>query len=223
MHDMEKYLKSTTFIDFDDESVRDRAVALARDLDTDRDKAVAFYYFVRDGIRHDPYAPTYEMEAYRASTTLARGTGNCEHKSVLLATLCRVSGIPARLGYVDVRDYRLSEKFRRMLGGNNWLPQHGYVEIYIDGEWFHACPAYDLDTCRKHGFVPVEFDGTCDVKDPPFNVEGNPHIEHVRDHGCFADLPWDWMFEYRRKWVDGMGTDWKEFMQTWNPESTIED
>ena len=220
---MEEYLKSTTFIDFDDESVRDRADALARDLETDREKAVAFYYFVRDCIKHDAYAPTYEMEAYRASTTLARGTGNCEHKSVLLAALCRFSGIPARLGYVDIRDYRLSEKFRRMLGGDNWLPQHGYVEIYIDSKWFHACPAYDLKTCRKYGFVPVDFDGTCDAKDPPFDAEGNPHIEHMLDHGCFSDLPWDWMFEYRRKWVDGMGTDWKEFLQTWNPESTIED
>ena len=97
MDDMEEYLKCTAFIDFDDESVRDRSHALARGLETDREKAVAFYYFARDNIRHDAYAPTYEMDAYRASTTLARGTGNCEHKSVLLAALCRAARTPARL------------------------------------------------------------------------------------------------------------------------------
>jgi hypothetical protein len=31
------------------------------------------------------------------------------------------------------------------------------------------------------------------------------------------------MFQYRREWVDGMGADWKGFLQTWNPESKIED
>lgn len=220
---MEEYLKCTTIVDFDNESVRDRADALASGLETDREKAVAFYYFVRDEIRHDAYAPTYEMEAYRASTVLTRGSGNCEHKSVLLAALCRSARIPARLGYVDVRDHRLSEKFRNMLGGDNLLPQHGYVEIYIDVKWIHACPAYDLETCHKHGFVPVDFDGTSDAKDPLFDMAGNPHIEHVRDHGCYADFPWDWIFRYRKEWVDGMGRDWKEFVQTWNPESTIQD
>ena len=42
MNDMEEYLESTTFIDFNDASVRDKADALARDLETDREKAVAF-------------------------------------------------------------------------------------------------------------------------------------------------------------------------------------
>ena len=223
MAEMERYLNCTEIIDCHMDSVRDRARQVVEGLSTDREKAVALYYFVRDEIRADPYAPTYEQEKYKASETLERGGGHCEHKAVLLAALCRAVGVPARLGYVDIRDYRLSEKFRRMLGGDNLVIQHGYAEIYIDGRWVHVCPAYDLETCQRKGFVPVEFDGTADAKDPPRDREGRPHIEHVKDHGHYEDFPWDWIVSYRREWVEQMGREWKEYVQLWNPDSSVQD
>ena len=223
MTEMARYLKCTAVIDCDAQSVREKAEALTRCLVTDGEKAVTLYYFVRDDIKHDAYAPTYEMEKYKASATLQRGGGHCEHKAVLLAALCRAVGIPARLGFVDMRDHRLSEKFRRMLGGDNLVIQHGYVEVYINGKWIHACPAYDLETCQKHKFVPVDFDGISDAKDSPYDQEGRPHIEHVKDHGHYEDFPWDWIVRYRKEWVERIGMEWKEFAQTWNPESSIQD
>jgi transglutaminase-like putative cysteine protease len=172
---------------------------------------VSLFYYVRDRVKHNPYAPGHDIEDHRASATLERGSGHCEHKAVLLIALCRAVGIPARLGLVDVRDHLLSPKFRNMIGGDNLLIQHGYAELWIDGRWLHVSPAYDLVTCQRAGFVPVEFDGTADAKDSPLNVEGRPHIEHVKDHGHFPDLPWDFIVEYRKQWVASMGRGWEEF------------
>ncbi len=211
MNVMEEYLKCTEVIDCDAKYVKEKAQALTEGLETAREKAVALYYFARDEIKHNPYAPMQVRENYKATVTLERGSGTCEHKAVVLVALCRAAGIPARLGYVDIRDHLLSEKFRQMIGGDNLLIQHGYVEIYIDGKWIHACPAYDLATCQKAGFVPVDFDGINNAKDSPYNQEGKPHIEHVKDHGHYADFPWDEIVNYRKEWVARIGREWTEF------------
>jgi transglutaminase-like putative cysteine protease len=212
MLSMEKYLKCTEFIDCDRDSVRQKAQALTRGMETDIEKAVALYYFVRDEIKHNPYAPSQLVEDYKASSALERGNGYCQHKAALLVALARAVGIPARLGLVDVRDHLLSEKFRRMIGGDNLLIQHGYAELYLGGRWVHASPAYDLETCRKAGFIPVEFDGVNDARDSACNQEGKPHIEHVKDHGHFDDFPYDFIRSYQREWVAGMGREWNEYL-----------
>ena len=208
---MEQYLKSTEVIDCASEVVAERARAVTAGLETVREKAVALFYFVRDGIGHNPYAPGRDLEDYKASAILRRGSGHCQHKAVVLVALCRAAGIPARLGYVDVRDHLLSEKFRMMIGGDNLLIQHGYAEIYVDGKWVHASPAYDLETCRRSGFVPVEFDGVNDARDSAYDSEGRRHIEHVKDHGHHADFPWDYIVSYRKEWVARIGREWAEF------------
>jgi transglutaminase-like putative cysteine protease len=213
MPSTEDYLRCTEFMDCDSASVSLKAQALTQGLETDRDRAVALYYFVRDEIKHNPYAPCQFLEDYKASSTLERGHGFCQHKAVLLVALARAVGIPARLGLVDVRDHLLSEKFRSMIGGDNLLIQHGYAELYVGGRWVHVSPAYDLETCRKAGFVPVEFDGVNDAKDSALDREGRPHLEHVKDHGRFDDFPFDYVREYQREWVARIGREWDEFTE----------
>ncbi len=213
MTDMERYLKCTEIIDCDNDTIKKQAQLVVNNLSTDREKAVALYYFVRDEVKHNPYAPAASAEDHKASWTLERGNGQCQHKSALLTALCRVVGIPARVGYVDIRDHLLSEKFRQMVGGDNLLIQHGYAELYINGEWLHVSSAYDLATCDKGGFVPVDFDGTRDAKDSPLDKEGRPHIEHVTDHGNFDDFPWDFIESYRREWVIKIGREWNEYTE----------
>jgi len=102
MPEMERYLKCTEFIDCDTKSVVKKAEALTEGLQTDREKAVALYYFVRDEIRHNAYAPLYDPDRYKASVILEAGNGICQQKSILLCALARAVGIPARLGFVDV-------------------------------------------------------------------------------------------------------------------------
>lgn len=210
MSDMEKYLRCTETIDCDSNSVRDKATELTEGLRSDREKAVALYYFVRDEIRHNAYAPLYDLDGYRASAVLEAGNGICQQKSVLLAALARAVGIPARLGYVDVHDRQLSESFKQMIGGVDVFPFHGYTELFIDGRWVHASPAYDLGTCRRKGFIPVDFDGIRDAKDSQYTESGEPHIEHVDDHGPYEDFPWDEILGYYKGWAARLGIDWEE-------------
>jgi transglutaminase-like putative cysteine protease len=208
---MDKYLRPTAVIDWDTDSVKQKAQELTRGLKTDREKAVALYYFVRDEIKHNPYAEGSSPEDYKASVILQRGYGYCQHKALLLVALARAVGIPARLGYADVRDHLLSRKFRDMIGGDNLLIQHGYTQLYLDGKWVHASPAYDLGTCRKMGFVPVEFDGIHDARDSAFNQKGKPHMEQVKDHGHFDDFPFDYIRKYQQEWVVKIGREWNEY------------
>jgi transglutaminase-like putative cysteine protease len=209
---VEIYLKSTNFIDCDTESIKEKARLVTEGLKSDREKAVALYYFVRDQIKHNPYAPCQLPEDYKASSTLERGHGFCQHKATLLVALARAVGIPARVGFVDVRDHLLSEKFRKMVGGDNLLIQHGYAELYIGGKWVHASPAYDLETCEKAGFIPVDFDGVNDAKDSAYNREEKPHIEHTKDHGHFDDFPFDYIRKYQQEWVARIGREWNEYI-----------
>lgn len=208
---MEKYLKCTEFIDCDNKLIKDKAYKVTEGLQTDREKAVALYYLVRDEVKHNAYAPLYDLDRYKASKILEAGNGVCQQKAILLVALARAVGIPARIGLVDVRDHLISDTFREMIGGVNILPLHGYAELYIDGRWIHASPAYDIETCRRKRFVPVEFDGVHDVKDSPYDLDGKPHVEHLKYHGPYDDFPWDEILNYYMEWSALLGRDWDEF------------
>jgi transglutaminase-like putative cysteine protease len=188
---MERYLRPTEVIDCDTESIRNRALLMTEGLETDRERAVSLFYFVRDEVRNNPFAPGDDLRHYRASATLERGDGQCQQKAVLLVALTRAMGIPARLGFTDIRDHLLSDRLREVMGGTNLLSYHGHSELCIDGKWLHASPAYDAKMCREKRFVPVDFDGISDARDPPYDQDGRPHIEYVRLHGHYDDFPWD--------------------------------
>ena len=208
---MEGYLKCTEIIDCDTEAVRDKAHQLTSGLQTDKEKAISLYYFVRDEIKHNAYAPLHDPDRYKASNTLQAGNGICQQKAILLVALARAIGIPARVGLIDIRDHLISDTFREMIGGINILPLHGYAELYLDGKWIHASPAYDIEICRRKRFVPVEFDGVNDAKDSPHDLDGNPHVEHLKYHGPYDDFPWDDILKYYMEWSVSLGREWGEF------------
>ncbi len=207
---MDEYLRPTRVMDSDAPSIREKAQSLTGGKESDREKAVALYYFVRDCIWHEPYATGFELEDYKASGTLEKGHGFCTHKSILLAALARAAGIPARIGFADIRDHLLSYKFRKMIGGGNLLIYHGYAEMYIDGRWVHASPAVDAATCQQNGFVPVEFDGINDHRDSEYNLRGRRHIEWVMDRGTRSDFPWDEIRTAAQEFWAGLGKTFEE-------------
>ena len=194
---MERYLKCTYTIDCEEKSVKEKAQMLAIGQETVLERAKATFYFVRDKIKYNPYVPLYTLEDNKASVTLSRGEGYCVQKAILLAALARASGIPARLGFVDIRNYILTKKLADAMRGKNLFIYHGYVSFYLNGKWVKATPAFDLKMCRKNQIIPVEFDGKSDAQLHQYNREGKLHIEYVRDHGYYDDLPWEEMLEAR--------------------------
>jgi len=185
---MSDHLSPTPSIDSDHPAVRD--FARAHDPGGSvRERAVALNLAVRDGIRYDPYRIDLSPEGMRASTTLLQGHGWCVPKAVLLAAVARAAGIPARLGFADVKNHMSTEKLRRAMGGNDLFVWHGYTELWIDGAWRKATPAFNLSLCEKFGLLPLDFDGVNDSLYHPFDRAGQRHMEYVHQRGPFDDLP----------------------------------
>ena len=156
------YLSPTAILDSDHPAVR----AFARDAvraaaDTAPAKAVRLYYAVRDGIWYDPYQPFHRPEHYRASHVLAVGRAFCVGKAGLLCALGRACGIPARVGFADVRNHLTTRQLRDFLGSDLFV-FHGYTEFWLEGRWVKATPAFNVELCRRHRVAPLEFDGCTD-------------------------------------------------------------
>jgi len=188
MEQLEKYLKPTFTIDSDSKPIREKISELTQDQEDIISKAKSLFYFVRDQIKFTMYVQIDPEEHYKASTTLQKGEGYCVQKAVLLTALARASGIPARLGFADFINHRLAQKYLE-LQGTNLTVYDGFAELYLNGRWIKATPAYDLDMCNKYRFIPVDFDGEHDATFHQLDQDGKPHVEYVRFHGSFQDLP----------------------------------
>ena len=180
-------LKSTALIDSDHPAVQ----AFARQhasASTERERAVALFYAVRDGFRYDPYRIDLSPSGMKASAVLAAGMGWCVPKATLLSAACRAAGIPARLGFADVRNHLSTERMRQTMK-TDVFAWHGYTDIWLDGAWRKATPAFNVQLCEKFGLLPLEFDGTIDSIYHPFDRAGNRHMEYLKQRGSFNDLP----------------------------------
>jgi transglutaminase-like putative cysteine protease len=180
----------TPTIDSDHPAVISFAEASATGAHDARERAVKVYYAVRDGIRYDPYSISMTVPGLRASTTVEAGHGWCVTKAVLLAACCRALGIPARLGFADVKNHISTERLRKTMRTDVFY-WHGYTAIQLDGRWLKATPAFNIELCEKFHIKPLEFDGTEDSIYHPFDLEGRKHMEYLRFHGEYDDLPLD--------------------------------
>jgi len=183
-------LAPTPIVDSDHPAVRDFAEARAAGASSSKQRAIRLYYAVRDEIRYDPYTAAVEAETLRASATLACGRGWCVSKAVLLAAACRALGIPARLGFADVRNHLSTARMREHMQTEIFY-WHGYTSIRSGdgGRWVKATPAFNIELCDKFGFLPLEFDGETDSLYQPIDREGRRHMEYVNERGEFTDVP----------------------------------
>jgi len=156
--------------------------------DSERERAVALFYAVRDEFRYDPYRIDLSPEGMRASSVLTTGHGWCVTKATLLAAACRAAGMPARLGFADVRNHLSTERLRQTMK-TDVFAWHGYADIWLDGAWRKATPAFNLSLCEKFGLLPLDFDGVSDSIYHPFDKSGQRHMEYVHQRGTYNDLP----------------------------------
>ncbi len=190
---MDRYLQPTFFFDYQQpeldawirrhlEGVPDDPVQQAR----------ALYLAVRDGISYNPYVFRTEAETFRASHALATGETYCIPKAVLLGAAARAVGIPSRLGLADVRNHLSSPRLIQWLQSDIFR-MHGYIELFLNGRWVKATPAFNRQLCALMKVEPLEFDGIHDSVFQEYTESGQAHMEYVNDHGVFEDVPHDFI------------------------------
>jgi transglutaminase-like putative cysteine protease len=193
------FLLPNAFVDSDAPAVVDFA---RRHQKTDAvESAVALYYAIRDGYRYNPWDVSLEASAYKASAVVGRSFqrgGHCIDKALLLAACARVIGIPSRLHFANVRNHIGTAKLEEKLG-TDLLVFHGYAELYLEGRWVAATPAFNKELCTHLGVAPLEWDGRTDSIFQAYSPDGVRFMEYVHDHGTFPDLPHRLMLSEWRK------------------------
>lgn len=173
----------------------------------DHDKAGSLYTAVRDGIRYNPYVNTRVPETFRASSVLAAGNGYCVGKAALYAAVCRVHGIPSRVGFADVRNHLTTEKLRRSMG-TDVFTWHGFTEVWLDGAWRKATPTFNDTLCQRLGVQPLDFDGSSDALLHPFDGAGRAFMQYIVNHGAYHDVPAKFLMrQMARAYADMQGED----------------
>jgi len=190
MQDFNIYLQPTQYFDFNKKFVSRKAIEITSGLKTDKEKAIALFYWVRDEVKYNAFSYYPKIKAnLKASVTLRRKNGFCMSKSTLLSTLARAIGIPARIHMVDIINHKISQRLVNFMGSKAFHC-HAYSEIYLNKKWVKAAPIFDKKTCIKGNFFPMtEFDGEIDALFAPFDTEGNKFVEYIGDWGIYADVP----------------------------------
>ena len=147
--EMTQFLAAGIFVDSDAPQV----IAFAKEATKGKDDTGAailrLYYTIRDGIIYDPYVNFADPDNYRASSVLAAGRGFCIGKAALLAASARSIGVPARVGYADVRNHLTSPRLYETIKTDTFL-WHSYTELYLSGRWVKATPAFDRALCDRN-------------------------------------------------------------------------
>ena len=196
---MNKYLKETYYFDYSNPEIKAFAdkIVPENDLD-DVEIAVRLYNAVRDGTKYNPYVFSLDPKTLTASYCVKATQSYCIPKSGLLVALARYKGIPARLGLADVRNHISSQKLVEYLK-NDIFVMHGYAELYLDGKWVKATPVFDARLCEKIAVEALEFDGRNNALFQQYNLKGERAMEYVNDHGCFEDMPIDFIIDSVQK------------------------
>lgn len=186
--DLAPYLSPSHCIDSEAPAVHAFTARVTAGATTARERAVRLFYAVRDEIRYDPYGAVLTEEGLRATNVLEQGRGFCVAKAIVLAAGARAVGIPARLGFADVRNHLTTERLRAQMG-TDIFAFHGFTELHLDGRWVKATPTFNQSLCDRFGVKPLEWDGVNDSLLHPFDVAGQRHMEYVRDRGSYVDVP----------------------------------
>ena len=195
---MEKYLKETAYLNYSAKEIQDLIEPFKNKGLTPVEIAKQVYLLVRDGYRYDPYTISIDKNHYIASNLAVKTKGHCIDKAIILIAALRGLGIPARLRLAKVTNHiaveRLTERF-----GTNVLTPHGMAEVYLNGKWVKATPAFNKELCILCKVAPLEFDGETDSMFQEYNQEGAAFMEYLEDYGTFDDVPLNFMLENIRE------------------------
>jgi transglutaminase-like putative cysteine protease len=184
------FLSPGVFVDSNSATIIAFARAATTAAHDQLDAVLRLYLAVRDAIRYDPYVDFGLPESFQASAVVSAGQGFCIGKAAVLAACARVIGVPARLGFADVRNHLTSPRLRELMQ-TDLFRWHGYTDLYLAGKWVKATPAFNASLCDRVGVRPLDFDGRADSLFHAFDRAGRRHMEYVLDRGRFADVPFE--------------------------------
>ena len=185
-------LAATEAFDHDDAAVAAWAREVAGDAEDPAERARLLFADVRDRIRYNPHVLDLDRDAFTASAVLAAPSNWCVPKAILLTAGARAAGIPARIGFADVRNHLSTERLRERMGTDLFV-YHGYTSLHVGGAWRKVSPAFNAELCARFGVPALEFDGRSDALLHAYDGEGRRHMEYVTDHGTYDAVPFDEM------------------------------
>ncbi|PCH66983.1 MAG: transglutaminase [Rhodobacteraceae bacterium] len=187
------YLRPTQYIDSDSREIHAFANAALAGMDpaaTKTEIAIRLFDAVRDRVRYDPYSFALDAPSYRASIIADMDAAFCVPKAILLTACLRAAGIPAAVGFADVKNHLNTPKLADLMETDLFI-YHGYVQLWLGGQTFKVTPAFNTELCQKFGVKPLGFDGHHDSLFHDFDENGRRHMEYVNDRGIFVDPPID--------------------------------
>lgn len=189
---LEIYLLPTYFVDSHHPDVIDYAHSIVKEEKDPVQQAILLYNAVRDDFRYNPYNFSLKHVELKASTLLNRNPkqGYCTEKACLLNAVLRVVGIPSRFHFFDVRNHIGVEKYYEILK-TDVLAYHSCSEVYLNGKWVKATPAFNKELCEKTGVPVLEFNGVDDSIFQKYSPEGEEFMEYLQDYGTCHDVPHD--------------------------------
>ena len=127
---MQKYLKYTDIIDYDNSTIQTLAKQLSSNCKDDEQIAKNCFEYVRDEIRHSGDFKD-DITTSTASEVLHHKTGWCYAKAFLLAALLRANGIPTGFTYQRLSCSEYKDGIY-CLHGLNWVYLKAYGWYRVD-------------------------------------------------------------------------------------------
>ena len=127
--DPERWLGSSPLLDLEDPKLRLRVRSLVQLCQTDRDKALAVYGYVK----RLPLARRIKLRAQTAREVYDFGRGDAPDKATLLVAMLRIARVPARIRAVTV-----SGEILRGVAPGLREAYRPVVEVFLHGRWLRT-------------------------------------------------------------------------------------
>ncbi|MCV6631498.1 MAG: transglutaminase family protein [Flavobacteriaceae bacterium] len=190
---MQEYLEANLNFDYNDPTIQSIYNGLYQNGMTNKEFAIASYYFVRDNWPYYPYRFSLIEKDWKASNICQHKAGHCLDKGIIYISLLRKHGIPSRLGLAKVKNHIAVDDIVEKLG-NDVLVPHGYVEMFLNDKWVKATPAFNKTLCEKLNVHALDFNGEEDSLFQEFDHSGKQEfMEYLEDYGTFASIPLEYM------------------------------
>ena len=196
---LSEYLEPTEYIESNNPEIIRFSKAIVTSATDERQAAINIYYAIRDDIIYDPYFIGDNPNFFRASACLSNKRGFCIPKAALMTACLRQAGIPARVGYADVRNHLTTPKLASLTEIDIYM-WHGYSEVYLENRWVKVTPIFNLSLCERFKVKALDFNGHDDSLFQEHDQLGRRHMEYVNERGYFVDVPYELIIDDFRKY-----------------------